>query len=157
MPAIETSPPGLQGEQGIQGVPGPLISGLLILAGYCEDDSVTNSTLVGIYVEKLKCTFTAEAADYFVEFSAEGKANGTNVNVGVKFELDDTTIINDQIYEPSGSGSSGTYGPMMGFKKITLAAGSHDLDLDIIMVTTGPGTKSIDVRRARIRIFKVTP
>lgn len=111
------------------------------------ESSMTSTTLA----QKLRLTFTAEAADYEIWYSAEISSDLANITVTVQLEEDDTTIIALHDHK-AATGSPGFYG-FSGHVKRTLTAASHNFDIDY---NSSQNAKTVRIRRARIFAQKVT-
>ena len=104
------------------------------------------------FTEKVKLTFTAEAADYLIFYSAEIRTSDSSTLVEAQLEQDDTTQLAFVDYTPDRGIKIG-YGPFSGVVRVTLTAASHDFDIDFSSSISG---KTVNIRRARIHAMKVT-
>ena len=59
---------------------------------YEESDGNSSTTGTGL-TQKVKLTFTAEAADYLISYSAEGFSADSGTRVEMQLEQDDTTTL----------------------------------------------------------------
>jgi len=101
------------------------------------------------FAQKVRLTFTATADDYLIFWSAEyNSADGQNT--GIRVQVDDTTTIADQDGQHVGVDSWGTFS---GFKKITLTAASHNIDMDWASENSG---QDVRIRNASLVAYRVT-
>jgi hypothetical protein len=121
------------------------------VAGFYNPSDGESSMSSTTFAQKLKLTFTAEAADYEIWYSAEVSSDNNNIKVEVQCVEDDTTTIGTADHE-ANSGSSG-FLTFSGHVKRTLTAASHDFDIDYRTSTNG---KTVRIRRARIFAQKVS-
>lgn len=115
-----------------------------------ESDGDELTTGTG-FLEKLKLTFTAEAADYNIWYIVEIRSTHAQAKVNLRVQLDDAAQAlaeNDRNPTPLNG-----YGIFCGFKKVTLTAASHDIDIDFSSSQLG---KAVHVRRARLVAMKIT-
>ena len=117
---------------------------------FSAEDDGDSSTTGTAFVQKLRLTFTAEAADYLIFYSAEIRTANTNVDVLARVQEDDT-ITHAQV-EITQSSNVDNYATFSGLKKVTLTAASHDFDIDFASETVG---KTVNIRRARLVAMKV--
>ena len=101
------------------------------------------------FLEAVKLTFTAEAADYLIWYSAELRSTHSQARVNVKVEVDGATILaeNNEIPNPLDG-----YGTFSGCEVVTLTAASHDIAIDFSSSQIG---KDVHVRRASLVAMKV--
>ncbi len=111
---------------------------------YSESEGETSNSTTS-YVQKLRHTTAALlAGDFLIEYCAECGTPEGSQNVRTKVEVDDTTIICEWDADANGTFWNG----FSGFKKITLTAGAHDIDMDF----KSSSATQVNIRRARIRI-----
>lgn len=115
---------------------------------YSESDSSTTNSRS--WQTKVTLTFNAEAADYDVTWYAEVRTTDTGTRVRSRVRSDGTTI-GETDWIPDADGGSG-WGPISGFKKVTLTAGSKTIELQYRTKTSG---KSVKIRNARIKAEKL--
>lgn len=113
---------------------------------YAEDSTTTNNTST-TYYQKLRLTFTAVAGDYLINYSGEVSASNNATSVFTRVELDDTTTLGEHNWAPDTTTNLG-FGPIAGFKKVTLTAGSHDIDFDFAAST--PGGNTVSMKNVRL-------
>ena len=119
-----------------------------IFSAESNDDSSTTGTG---FVQKLKLTFTAEAANYIITYSAEIRSSDSGTKVLARMQEDDTTTHAESEVIPDSDELTG-YGSFSGFKLVTLTAASHDFDIDFASSQAG---QTVNIRRARLVAMKV--
>ncbi len=77
-------------------------------------------------------------------------SKGKKENVQVRVQLDDTTTINEGGLQAE---DDEYFIPLSGFKRVTLTAGTHNIDIDWKGMESDDTAK---IRRARICVRKVT-
>ena len=113
---------------------------------YAESES-TSSTTSGSYQRKLRLTTSSIAAgDYLIRWYFEYSVGSNNKEIGYRVQVDDSDTISEINVEPRSS----NYEPASGFKKITLSAGVHTVDIDYVDLTN----KTTYIRKARLEIRK---
>jgi len=121
---------------------------------YAEDegiDSTTSTDWGHAGNPKVSKTFTAEAGDYMVEWSCEIGGSTLSTEIEVRVQLDNTTDLAEVKIIPNIVVAQQGAVPVSGFKKITLTAASHTIDLDYRKGLGG----TVYIRYARLKIFKV--
>jgi len=111
---------------------------------YNNDDSESTTTGTA-FIEKVKLTFTALAADYDITWSCDISQDTAGEEVKYQFQEDGTTLNAGEIQSDTNDGASFT--TVGGTVRRTLTAASHDFDIDFSS-TTGGNTARI--RNARI-------
>lgn len=133
----------LRGPTGPQGAPGSATGEL----GYGESEAnSTNATTVPAL--KLSVPFNSPAGDVMIEWYCEVNSTDSGTQVSVQVELDNTTLLADVDPNPETNQTTG-YGPISGFRKATVAAGAHFVDIDF---ASTQGGNTVNIRRARVRI-----
>lgn len=117
---------------------------------YGESEGTSSRTFTSYY-NKVSKTFTAEASDYLIFWTAEVYSSDSGTRVKTLCEVDNTTTVNEVDWHPDTSQITG-FGPASGFRKLALAAGSRTIDLDYASTQSG---KSVSIRRARVYAVKV--
>lgn len=111
---------------------------------YGESES-TSSTTSSSYQQKLRITTSSLAAgDYSVRWFFEYAVASNNKQIGYRVQIDDSTTIHEINPEPR----SNNYESSGGFKKITLSAGVHTIDIDYKALAG----KAAKIRNARLEI-----
>jgi len=114
---------------------------------YAESDSVSNTTSQ-TWVRKTTLEFRAHDGDYLVEWSAEARASKDKTKAAFQCELDDSIKINSGNARLDGTG----FHPFNGFKKLTLTAGVHTVDIDYMC---GQSKRTVYIQNARIKITQL--
>lgn len=114
-----------------------------------ESTSQTTSTT---YTLKVNLNFTADAADYIIWWYVEDYTSHSPTRVDIRVELDNTTTLGLVDDSPDSKKTTG-FSAISGYQKVTLTAGSHDVDMDFASTKSG---KVVRVRRARLVAFKVS-
>lgn len=110
-----------------------------------------SSTPETTYQQKVRLTtLSLPAGDYMVMWSCEHSTDKASVEVYLKLELDDTTVLAES--GPRFS-AAGFYEARGGIAPVTLTAAVHTIDLDH-KTGTGTGIGS-NIQRARITIWRV--
>lgn len=122
-----------------------------LLPVYWGASDVEDSTTAVTWQQKLRLSFTSEAADYLVTWFAEIASMHSGTQVDYQVEQDDTTTLSAGNTNPDGTASTG-WGSVGGQAKVTLTAATHTFDLDYQSSTTG---KQVKIRRGRIVAFKI--
>lgn len=92
---------------------------------YVEDLSLSLTTSL-TFIQKLRLSLTNIAAgDYFIKWSLEYGQVENKIGV-YRIQLDNTTVLS----ECSMKHQAGTMVGASGFRKVTLVAGDHDIDVD---------------------------
>ena len=113
---------------------------------FIKDDTLSTTTNTS-FQEKLKNTAMLLGGDYLIEWYCEARIDDSGAINNMQVQIDDVTII----AEPNIMADDLTWLPVHGFDKVTLGAGSHDIDLDFKTSASGKAAK---VRRARIFVRK---
>lgn len=117
------------------------------------DESNGESSTTGTsWSQKLRLNFTANAADYLIQWYAEVKCTHGQAKVKTRIQEDDTTTLGETDWNPE-TGNNDGWGPISGFVKTSLTAASHDFDLDFATSSNG---KSVSVRKARITAMELS-
>jgi hypothetical protein len=93
------------------------------------------------------------AGDYRVGFFFCWGGQLASRDVFVRIELDDTTIIDEVNQEPNEPTAEGSI-ISSGFKKVTLSAGVHTIDIDLHREPGNP-THDCTIRVGRIEIMRI--
>jgi len=125
-------------------------TGAQIDVGYAESEGESTTTSTSPQ-EKVSMTFSAEAGDYIIEWSAEISSTDSGALVETQVQRDDVETIHDAGSHPDTNASLG-WGTVSGFKKLTLADGNPVFDLDY---STSSATKTVKIRKARLRAIKL--
>ena len=125
---------------------------------YAESEA-ENSRTGTSWKNKLALTFTADAADYLIGWSAEVRSVEKKTRPETRVQLDDTDTLHEISYDVAGSSSSSDSGgddvswrTVSGFKKKTLSAGSRTFDFDY---ATSKNGKEVRIRRVRMYAMKL--
>lgn len=117
-----------------------------------ESDGDSSTTGTG-FTQKVRLTFTAEAADYLIFYSAELRSSDSGTQVIAHLDQDDAGAPFLADVDPiPDSGNTVGYGSFAGCKRVTLTAASHDFDIDF---ATSQAGKTVNIRRARIVAMKI--
>lgn len=119
-----------------------LVNMPLKVVAYGESEGAS-STTSRTYQRKLRVTFTAKAKDYLVLFSCEVRR--FNRNGEFRVQVDNTSTLVECEYRNGG------YDLKSGFQRLTLTAGSHDVDVDYRTTKNG---RTVYIRRARITVLE---
>ncbi len=116
---------------------------------YVEDNAV--STTSGTTPQqKIRLTLTdVEAGDYLVEWGAEVRVASRGRRIHVRLQLNDTMNINNTRTNPSVN--TNDWGPVSGFCKLPLTAGTHTFDLDF---SSTDANRTVGIRQARIKVTR---
>jgi hypothetical protein len=126
---------------------------------YAEDETVTATTST-TYVDsasptgnrKLRLTFTPPVAgDYIIDIMVLVTSTATNRYPSVRCQLDDTTDILPEITRSIVN--AGEYVDIKGFKKVTLTATAHNIDIDFRL---NANAGNISAKSARITARRVS-
>jgi hypothetical protein len=117
---------------------------------YNEDEGESTRTATS-YTQKLRLTFTAQAADYMLDWSYEYRSDEGEKPTNVRVQLDDSETLWD-VGEESEKGKN-DYSGRSGFCRRALTAGGHNLDLDF---ASGKSGKTVRIRRVRLRAWKAS-
>jgi hypothetical protein len=144
---------GSAGNTGVAGATGEAAVGGL--AGYEYAERTTELTTTSTtYVEYLKLTTSSlPAGDYRVGWFFCWAGEVSSRNVYVRLELDDTTQIDAVSQEPQQPTAEGSI-VSSGFRKITLDAGVHTLDIDMHR-EPGQPSKSASLFAGRIELMRI--
>jgi len=113
---------------------------------YAESNGGSTTTAT-TWQEKVALNWNALDADYLIEWAAEVRVQNTNRRIGVRCRADDSTLINSIFINPSQT--SGDWGPVSGFTKLTLLTGAHKIDIDFRSSNDGA---LVRIRNARIKV-----
>ena len=112
------------------------------------DDDKESSTTSRKWVQKLSLEFRALDGDYLIEWSAEARASKDKTKAAFQCELDNSIKINSGNARLDGTG----FLPFNGFKKLTLTAGVHTVDIDYMC---GQSKRVVYIQNARIKITQL--
>lgn len=126
----------------------PTSSGTLISAYYAEDE-VTSSTTSTSWTEKITLSQSLEASDYLIFWYYEWQYSQKNKYFRCRVQIDDTTTISEQYESPANTSN---WSPVSGTKRVSLAVGSHTIDIDYCSSKSG---KTAYIRRVRIELWRV--
>ncbi len=116
---------------------------------YDTDEGITSTTSL-TYINKLSFNFVpADAGTYIVSWYFEDTNSNVNKGVQTRIELDDTTELGAHTTYPE---IAEEYNQHSGFAIVDLGSGSHQIDLDLRLVSTGIAR----VRRTRMYIRKIS-
>jgi hypothetical protein len=110
-----------------------------------SEDSRTSTS----YAQKVRLTFTAESAAYIIEWSAELKSTDDDATAKVRVRRDDIETLSEVQMSSEDSG----WMPFAGLVRLSLSAGSRNIDIDW---ATGHSGKSVLIRRARLKAYRVS-
>ena len=112
-----------------------------------EGESSTTNT---IYTQKLRLTSgVIPPGDYIIKWYYEWQYKHGSFQFKARVQMDDTTDLMEHIEQPDNISS---WSPVSGFKRETLIAGNHYIDLDYCGSKTGAESK---IRRARLELWGV--
>lgn len=121
-------------------------------SAFAESDGVT-STDSTLYIQKVRLSFTpVSAGDYLLFWSTEFTTNDETRYIGLKIELNDTTVLNEIIVHIRGPEAKLDYDNLSGFSKVTLSAIAHTIDMDFNSELAG---KFVNLRRSRLYIRRL--
>lgn len=112
-----------------------------------NSSSSESSTTSTSWTQKVRLTFTANAADYLIQWYAEVKSSSVLADAKFQIQEDDTTTHGYAEWDRTG------WFPVSGFVKTTLTATSHNFDIDY---ATSNSSKSISIRNARISAMELS-
>ncbi len=94
------------------------------------DDTMVSSTTSGTYQQKIRLTTEyIEEGTYEIKWSYNWRCNRKSSTIDIKVELDDTTIIGQQI-EENLSVNASNINNIYNFKNIYINRGIHTIDID---------------------------
>jgi hypothetical protein len=97
-------------------------------------------------------TSSLAAGDYEIKWSYEWSTDDENKLSRHRVQIDDTTTVHEQHVTPKKDYSNDWYAGVGGFAKVTLTAGSHNIDFDFGNDYNGITSY---VRRVRLSIVSV--
>ena len=118
---------------------------------FYSESEVESSTTSETYQPKVSLTFTSANADYLVEWYAEIKSPNVGTHVDTRVQ-EGANVYHEADWKPDGGVNNG-YGTISGFQRVTYTAGSKTVDLEY---ASSNATKTVYIRRARIKIMEVT-
>jgi len=116
---------------------------------YAESEAESSTTSTS-YQPKISLTFTAENADYLIEWYAEIKSANAGTHIDTRVQ-EGANVYHEADWKPDG-GVDG-YGTVSGFRRVTHTSGSKTIDLEYASSTS---SKTVYIRRARIKVMEVT-
>jgi hypothetical protein len=144
---------GSAGNTGAAGATGDAAVGGLAGFEYAERTTELTTTSVD-YVEYMRMTTSdLPAGDYRVGYFFCWGGQLSSRDVFVRIELDDTTTIDEVNQEPSQPTADGSI-ISSGFKKVTLSAGVHTIDMDLHREAGNP-IHDCTLRIGRIEIMRI--
>ena len=127
------------------GVPYPDVTA----SGYAESDSDQGRTSTS-YATKVTLSGIEgnDTAMFDFHWYCEIRSEDSGTRVKVRVRLDDSTVLGETDMNPDTSAGDG-YGPVSGFKQLSLSRGTHHVDIDW---ASSQGGKDVRIRRARIQV-----
>ena len=111
-----------------------------------------SSTTSATYQQKLKMTTASLASgNYLLFWNSEIRTTGSDQEHQIKVEEDDTTILHESDGVHKTSANSETWVTKGTFKYLPSISGVKDFDIDF----NAPATDTVEIRRARLILFKV--
>lgn len=126
--------------------------GSLPFVHYAESDGQSTTTNTG-YQRKVRLTATVDTAPYMLWWSAELENERYTRTMGLRVQLNNTTTIQELSYAPIVFDSYGAPAPASGFARLSLTAGTVDIDMDYRSLDWG---ETVKIKRARLALMKVS-
>lgn len=131
-------------------LPPPPPLGVVLETDADSEGESTNATTG--YVQKLKSTHTYTVGDYKIGWNFELTSDSTGKSVDAQIQLDDSIDLGNTTKDINNIADA--YQDASGFRKVTLTAGSHEIDIDF-RVNPNTSGATAKIRRARIVVYKL--
>lgn len=129
-----------------------LSGGSLPHVQYNDSDGESSTTSTG-YQQKLRLTATTDSSFYMLFWSAEVKCERYTRPMSVRIQVNDSTTVQEVGYDPITFDVYSDFAPASGFVRLSLSAGTTNIDMDYRSLVNGETAR---IRKARLALMKVT-